>query len=60
MKAEDLESLDSLDSGNEKEEGMEVDKGEEEEGLKRVKGETLAAVAALSRSRRYQEHVAVS
>lgn len=27
--------------------------------LKRVKGDTLAAVATLSRTRRYQEHVAV-
>lgn len=27
--------------------------------LKRVKGDTLASIATLSRSRRYQEHVAV-
>lgn len=40
--------------------GEEAEEDDLDRALKRVKGDTLAAVATLSRSRRYQEHVAVS
>lgn len=39
--------------------GEEAEEDDLDRALKRVKGDTLAAVATLSRSRRYQEHVTV-
>ena len=52
MKAEDLDSLDESEG-----EGMEEAEEEKEKALPKIKGHTLEAVALLSKTRRYREHL---